>query len=203
VGDNRHVPPLTRPALVRLAAVAMTFALLTACGSKAKSDDNAVPVPKGFEVPAGVKLTPGGTRLTEDHPASVIYQIGTKATSAITVTVTQVAKGNIKDFRFFSLDAAAKASSPFYVSVTVKNEGPAGLGGVALPIYAHDSSNTIFPPNELVGTFKPCPNPSLPKSFLPGSTASLCLVYLVPKGKALQSVDLQTGSAHDAITWTP
>ena len=202
MGDNRHVPPLIRSTVVRFAAVAMTLAVLAACGSKAK-DDPKVPVPKGFDVPAGVTLTPGGTKLTEDHSASVIYQVGTKATSAITVTVTQVAKGNIKDFRFFSLDAAAKASSPFYVSVTVKNEGPAGLGGVALPIYAHDSSNTIFPPNELVGTFRPCPNPSLPKSFLPGSTASLCLVYLVPKGKALQSVDLQTGSAHDAITWTP
>jgi hypothetical protein len=201
VGDNRHVSPIYR-SLVRLAAVALTLAMLTACGSKDKKDD-AVPVPKGFDVPAGVKLTPGGTKLTEDHPASVIYQIGSKATSAITVTVTQVAKGNIADFKFFSLDAAAKASSPFYVSVTVKNEGPAGLGGVALPIYAHDSSNTIFPPNELIGTFKPCPNPSLPKSFLPGSTASLCLVYLVPKGKALQSVDLQTGTSKDAISWSP
>ena len=133
----------------------------------------------------------------------MIYQVGTKATSAITVTVTQVAKGNIKDFKFFSLDPAAKASSPFYVTVTVKNDGPAGLGGVALPIYAHDSSNTIFPPNELVGTFKPCPRPALPKNFLPGSIAELCLVYLVPKGKALQSVDLQTGTSQDAISWSP
>ena len=46
-------------------------------------------------------------------------------------------------------------------------------------------------------------NSTLPKSFLPGATAKLCLVYLVPKGRALQSVDLQTGSAKDAITWTP
>ena len=201
MGDNRHVSPIRRSGLCRLTVVALTLAVLTACGSKSKDDE--VPVPKGFDVPAGVKLTVGGTKLTEGHSASVIYQVGDKATSAITVTVTQVAKGDIADFKFFSLDAAAKASTPFYVSVTVKNEGPAGLGGVALPIYAHDSSNTIFPPNELVGTFKPCPSPSLPKSFLPGSTAKLCLVYLVPKGKALQSVDLQTGTSHDAISWSP
>jgi hypothetical protein len=201
VGDNRHVAPIHRSGLVRLTAVALTLAVLTGCGSKSK--DDTVPVPKGFDVPAGVTLTPGGTKLTEGHPASVIYKVGDKATSAITVTVTQVAKGDIEDFKFFSLDEASKASSPFYVSVTVKNDGPAGLGGVALPIYAHDSGNTIFPPNELVGTFNPCPQPSLPKSFLPGSTAKLCLVYLVPKGKALQSVDLQTGTSHDAISWTP
>ena len=181
----------------------MTLLVVGACGSDAEKDDDTVPVPKGFDVPAGVTLTKGGTTLSEDQSASVIYQVGSAAASGITVTVTSVAKGDIKDFTFFSLDAETKQASPFYVSVTVKNEGPAGLGGAALPIYAHDSSNTIFPPNELVGDFKPCPNPALPKSFLPGASAELCLVYLVPKGKALQSVDLQTGSSKDAITWTP
>lgn len=190
---------LKRPVLIVAAVVAMIA--LAACGSDAK--DDGVPVPKGFDLPEGVTLTKGGTVLTEDDSASVIYQVGSAAASAITVTVTQVKKGDIKDFKFFSLDEETKQASPFYVSVTVVNEGPAGLGGAALPIYAHDSSNTIFPPNELVGDFKPCPKPALPKTFLPGATANLCLVYLVPKGKALQSVDLQTGSAKDAITWTP
>ncbi len=191
---------LNRSALI--GAVLVAIFTVAACGSS-DPKDGAVPVPKGFDVPAGVTLTKGGTVLTEDDSASVIYQVGTSATSAITVTVTSVAKGKIEDFKFFTLDAESKQSSPFYVSVTVKNEGPAGLGGAALPIYAHDSSNTIFPPNELVGNFPPCPTPALPATFLPGASAKLCLVYLVPKGKALQSVDLQTGSAKDAITWTP
>jgi hypothetical protein len=190
--------------MVRVAAVAASLLLVVAGCSSSKPKEDPVPVPKGFDIPKGVTLTKGGSKLTEDKPASVVYQVGTKAASAVTVTVTSVRKGNItKDFRFFSLDAASKASSPFYVDVTVKNEGPAGLGGASLPIFAHDNANTIFPPNELVGTFKPCPTPSLPKSFLPGSTAKVCLVFLVPKGKALQSVDLQTGSSTDAITWTP
>lgn len=200
MSDNRQVWTLKRPALI-LAAVVALFAV-AACGSDAKEDEG-VPVPKGFDLPDGVTLTKGGTTLTEDHSASVVYQVGSSAASAITVTVTQVAKGKIADFKFFSLDEASKQSSPFYVSVTVKNEGPAGLGGAALPLYAHDNSNTIFPPNELVGVFPPCPTPALPATFLPGASANLCLVFLVPKGKALQSVDLQTGSAKDAITWTP
>lgn len=185
-------------------AAAAALALVGGCSSSPeKKTDDAVPVPKGFDVPTGVTLTKGGAKLTEDEPASVVYQVGTQAASAITVTVNEVRKGSIKDFRFFSLGAAEKASTPFYVRVTVKNEGPAGLGGAALPIYAHDNANTIFPPNELVGTFKPCPTSTLPKSFLPGASAQLCLIYLVPKGRALQSVDLQTGSAKDAITWSP
>jgi hypothetical protein len=199
VGDNRRVKRFAP--IVALAALA----LVAACSSSSPDKKStAVPVPKGFDVPAGVTLTKGGTRLTEGKPASVIYQVGDKAASAVTVTVDAVRKGSIKrDFTFFSLDAATKASTPFYVDVAVKNEGPAGLGGAALPIFAHDSSNTNLPANDIVGSFKPCRNSTLPKSFLPGATAKLCLVYLVPKGKALQSVDLQTGSTKDAITWTP
>ena len=200
MGENRRVKPF------RIVPAVVALTLVAACGGSSdggkKSDE--VPVPKGFEVPKGVTLTKGGTTLTEDKPASVVYQVGDKAASAITVTIAAVRKGSIKrDFAFFSLDAATKASSPFYVDVTVKNEGPAGLGGAALPIFAHDSSNTNLPANQIVGSFKPCKNSTLPKSFLPGATAKLCLVYLVPKGKALVSVDLQTGSAKDAITWTP
>lgn len=179
--------------------------MLVGCssGSDAKKTPNAVPVPKGLDVPAGVKLTPGGTKLTEDQPASVIYQVGDRAASAVTVTVAQVKKGSMDDFRFFSLDAETNKATPFYVTVKVRNEGPAGLGGAALPIYAHDDSNTNIPANDIVGTFKPCPTSTLPKSFLPGSSAELCLVYLVPRGRALVSVDLQTGSTKDAITWQP
>ena len=199
MSDNRHVLP-TR-------IVAAVAALVLAAGCSSSPDDkksDEVPVPKGFDVPKGVTLTKGGTQLTEDKPASVVYQVGDKAASAITVTVSSVRKGSIKrDFTFFSLDDETKASTPFYVDVTVKNEGPAGLGGAALPIFAHDSSNTNLPANQIVGSFKPCRNSTLPKSFLPGATAKMCLVYLVPKGKALQSVALQTGSTKDAITWMP
>ena len=191
--------------LTKIVAAVASLLLVAGCSSSddgKKSDE--VPVPKGLEVPKGVTLTKGGATLTEDKPASVVYQVGDKAASVITVTVSSVRKGSIKrDFAFFSLDDEAKTSAPFYVDVTVKNEGPAGLGGAALPIFAHDSSNTNLPANDIVGTFKPCRNSTLPKSFLPGASAKLCLVYLVPKGKALQSVDLQTGSTKDAITWTP
>lgn len=198
MSDNRHVFPH------RVIAVIAALALVAGCSSSSDGKSDEVPVPKGFEVPDGVTLTKGGTTLTANKPASVVYQVGDKAASAITVTVSAVRKGSIKrDFTFFSLDDEAKASSPFYVDVTVKNEGPAGLGGAALPIFAHDSSNTNLPANEIVGTFKPCPSSPLPKSFLPGATAKLCLVYLVAKGTALQSVSLQTGSTKDAITWTP
>src|SRR5690554_1637704 len=107
--------------------VAAFAAILLVAGCSSSSDDkpDTVPVPKGFTVPDGVTLTQGGTQLELGKPASVVYQIAGNATSAITVAVSAVRKGSIeRDFTFFSLDAQSKASTPFYVDVAVRNEGP-------------------------------------------------------------------------------
>lgn len=184
--------------------VALVAALLLSIGGCSKTEKVAtVAVPKGFDVPAGVTLTKGGAKLIKGNPASVIYQVADKTRSVITVAVTAVDKGDIKDFRFFSLDEGSKLSTPFYVTATVTNVGPAGIGLAPIPLYAHDSNNTISLPNELVGNFKPCPRGTLPKSFLPGATAKVCLVYLMSKGTTLVSVDLQTTDQKDPISWTP
>lgn len=185
----------------------MSSVLLAGCSSSDSDDREPVTaptptVPKGFDVPSGVTLTDAGATVKVGSPASIAYQLGDGATSAVTVTVAEVTKGTIEDFRFFSLDDATKKSTPYYVKVNVRNEGPAGLGGAALPIYAFDSTSTNLPANDIVGTFKPCPTPKLPDSFLPGAAADVCLVYLVPEGRTLTSVNLQTGSTQDAIRWT-
>lgn len=184
----------------RLAAVA---ALVLTMGGCSKAEEEKVPVPKGFDVPAGVTLTDGGTTLAKGKAASVIYQVADKTRSVIKVAVTAVNKGDIKDFTFFSLDDEAKQSTPYYVTARVENVGPAGLGAAPIPLYAHDSKNTISLPNELVGDFRPCPNGTLPESFLPGAKADVCLVYLMPKGVSLMSIDLQTVDQTDPIIWKP
>jgi hypothetical protein len=202
VGDNRLVMGAARR-IVAACVIGVMLALLPACGddhpTKPRSD-----VPKGFDVPAGVTITEGGATLQLGRAASVVYRVEERAASAITVVVREVVKGSVKnDFTFFSLDDAAKTSTPYYVKVGVRNDGPSGLGGVAIPVLAHTRSNTVFPPSELVGTFKPCPHAALPKSFLKGSKAELCLVFLLPKGERLRTIDLQTGTEADAIHWKP
>ena len=204
MADNRRVRRTSATLRIGAAACAAALALGACSGgsSEGGATEDAV-VPKGFDVPDGVTLTKGGTTLSEDEPATIVYQVGERAASAVTVTVTEVAKGSIDDFRFFSLDAQSRKATPFYVTAKVTNEGPAGLGGAALPIYARDDSNVQLPASPVVGTFKPCSGSTLPKTFLTGASARLCLVYLVPKGRALVSVDLQPGAAKDAISWTP
>lgn len=180
--------------------------VLAGCSSSepapAPSPTTAAPS-KAFDPPAGVTITPGGARLAVGAPGTVVHQVADSAPSAITVTVSAVTRGSIKDFRYFSLDDATKRARPYYVRATVTNDGPAGLGGAAMPMFAVDSTGTSIAANDIVGTFEPCPVPSLPASFLPGASADLCLVYLLPKGRTLTSVSLQTATPDAAIAWTP
>lgn len=186
----------TRTVLAGLAAAAL---LVSGCSGSEEPSGPATP--KGFELPSGVELTDPGTTLDLGKPATVVLELGDGAASAVSVTVDEIREGDIADFRFFSLDAASKKATPFYVDLTVRNDGPAGMGGAAVPLLAHTDANTVYPASELVGDFEPCPASSLPDSFLAGSTATICSVYLVPEGEALETMDLQPGAAADAVRW--
>jgi hypothetical protein len=202
VHDNRRVRTSRAVAAV---AVSVTAVLLAGCSSSesAQATPTTAATSQAFKPPPGVTITPGGARLAVGEPATVVHQVGDSAESAMTVAVSAVERGSMKDFKYFSLDAATKRSSPYYVRATVTNDGPAGLGRASLPMVALDSTGADVPASDIVGTFEPCPAPTLPESFLPGASADVCLVYLLPKGRTLTSVTLQTGAAKDAVTWTP
>ncbi len=175
--------------------------MLVACSNA--TEPTATPTPKGFDMPAKVTLSKTGTTIDQGKPATVVYRVSDNARSAIDVTVDKVTKGKIKDFKFFSLDDKSLKATPYYVQAVVKNEGPAGIGGSAVPLYAHDSSNSITPPNEIVGDFEKCEPRTLPESLLPGADAKVCLVFLVPDGTTLDSIDLQTTDMDKPISWKP
>lgn len=188
----------------RAAALALSVALVLAACSGARDEAAPAPTPRGFEVPAGVTLTRPGTVLALDEPATVVLELGDGAASAVTVAVTDVRRGDVEeDFRAFSLDAASRAATPYYVDVVVRNEGPAGLGDSSLPLLAHGDADVLRPASELVGAFEPCPSSALPGRFLRGASARLCFVYLLPAGERLRTVDLQPGGDDTAVRWDP
>jgi hypothetical protein len=199
VGQNRPVN-LARGRLRRAAVVAFAcLAVIASTGCQGEPKPRPV-VPEGFDVPKGVRITDGGAKRPIGKPATVVYEIEQRAASAVTITVTEVVVGDlINDFRFFNLPEDLKSATPLYVHARVKNEGPSGMGGVALPILLRTTKDKVFPPNDLVGNFRPCPKSALPASFLAGATANICLVYLLPKGEEAESVDVQTGAPRDAI----
>lgn len=157
-------------------------------------------IPDGFDMPKGIKITEGGSTVAIGEPSTVVYQIEQRAASAVTITVTKVVKGDLEnDFKFFNLPPEVQDALPLYVHLHVRNEGPSGLGGVALPVLLRTSAKSVLPPNDLVGDFRPCPTAALPTSFLAGSKADVCLVFLVPKGQVADTIDIQPGKPREAI----
>jgi hypothetical protein len=102
----------------------------------------------------------------------------------------------------FQLDARAKASTPYFVSMLVGNGGDTDLGGRQLPVYAVDSAGRLVPPTGVDQGFEPCPGSLLPAVFAPGDKARSCLIFLVPSGAELESVTFRPPEGVVPITWS-
>lgn len=183
-------------------AVLLAVGGLAGC-SGPDEEPGTAPTPRGFDVPDGVTLTDPGSTVDVGDDATVVLDLGDGAASAVTVTVEKVRQGSLEDFRFFTLDERSRGATPYYVDATVRNDGPAGLGGSSLPLLAHSDEDVVYPATELVGRFAPCPSSTVPDRFLAGASADLCFVYLLPRGERLRTVDLQPSDAASAVRWRP
>jgi hypothetical protein len=196
---------LLRPAALVLAGV---LALGACTGG---GDDEPEPsasattagVPQGFDVPDGVELTDPGSTVAPGTSVNVVWERPDAEPTVLGVSVGAVRKGSVKDLRFFSLDAQTRTATPYYVDVVAANRGPAALQNVQVPLLARDSGNVLTQPSRIVGQIKPCRANALPVSLAVGQSARACLVFLVPRGAQLQSIDLVTGQQADAVRWRP
>lgn len=197
---SRPVPLRPRVALLITAAV-----LMAACSGEDEAPAEAAATTTTatgptVEVPDGVTLTEAGASLEIGDPATAVYADDQRV-SVLTVVVSKVVKGSTKDFKSFVLSRRQRASTPYYVSATVTNDGPRQLGQIEVPLYGFDSTDTAFPPTSLVGAFDRCAGGPLPTGFAPGDSVKTCLVYLVPPKATLQAVQLRSSDAEEPISW--
>lgn len=174
----------------------MVALTLAGCSDQGDGSESA-----GLDLPEGVTLTDDGTRLDPGDSATVAYPADAEGATALTVTVEEIQQGSIADFALFSLSPEDAASTPFYVTLSVVNEGPGTPGTTSLPVFAHDGENTLISPNAIVGTFEPCPPTPLPADLPEGDEAVQCLVYLMPEGSSLESIELRLADGGDTIHW--
>jgi hypothetical protein len=117
--------------------------------------------------------------------------------------VKGVKQGSLDDFKGFILDDSYKQkASYYYATVTVKNVGEGDVGGVGVPLWGVNSTNTLLPAVNFTTSFKPCSSKPLPKSFPKDATLSTCLVYLSPDKGKLESVSYRPSQEFNPITWT-
>jgi hypothetical protein len=199
-GHNVRVILRARTPLVLLVAALV----LTGCGGTTpKVAAKPTELPMGnVKVPAGVTLTPAGTALTFGESAKVAYQPNPQRSSVLQLTVLGATKGSIADFSSYVLDDRTKASTPYYVQVSVANVGNGDVGQTPIPLWAVDTANTLIQPSSFANSFSRCPSLPLPTTFAPSAVLTTCLVYLVPAGGSLTGVSYRPLQAYAPIVWT-
>jgi hypothetical protein len=184
--------------LVVVAALA-----LAGCGGKEKPTTKpTVTLPTGnVNVPTGVELTKPGTELKFGEKATVAYEPNADRTTVLEMTVTGATQGLIGDLGSYVLDERTKASTPYYVDVTVKNVGDGDVGQTPIPLWAVDNTNTLIQASSFTNSFTRCPSTALPTTFAPNATATACLVYLVPDHGTLTAMSYRPLQAVAPIVW--
>ena len=180
------------PAPGRLAVAVLAAGLLVTTSCTADGGGSAAPKsrPAAPETPASP--TPTQVDLDMGQPATFrLHGRGGEA-SRVRLVVTGVKRGKIKDLNQFQLDRETKKSTPYYATVRVTNRGSGDQSGTQVTLRAFDSTGTVRPPAEVVGAFHKCQNNPLPHKFTLRKSARTCLLYLLPKGTALQAVQYRT-----------
>jgi hypothetical protein len=194
-----------RPAPLRWAALLVVASLaLAGCGGEEKPTTKpTVTLPTGdVNVPAGVELTKAGAELKFGEKATVAYEPNSERNTVLEMTVTKAAEGAITDLGSYVLDDRTKASTPYYVDVTVKNVGDGDVGQTPIPLWAVDDKNTLIQASSFTNAFSRCPSTPLPTTFAPNAEVTTCLVYLVPDHGKLTGLSFRPLQAVAPIVWT-
>jgi hypothetical protein len=154
-------------------------------------------------VPAGVELSPEGSQLGVGDTATVAYELRQGVVGVLDIKVTRLEKTSFKkSFVGWDLDQGQKNSNPYFVRATVTNRGETDLGGKQVPLYIVDGDNTLVEATTFASSFTPCEPGGFPKTFKPGRSMKVCLVFLSPKKGDLTAVSFRPTQDFDPITWT-
>ena len=202
-----------------VATLAATASLLAGCSDDEKSPGaGGSTSPSGSEsgtasdtasagptlpVPDGVELSPEGSQFKVGDTATVAYELRQGVVGVLDIKVTRLEQTSFKkSFVGWDLDQGQQKSNPYFVRATIVNRGDTDLGGKKVPLYIVDGTNTLVEATTFASAFTPCEPGVFPKTFKPGRSMKVCLVFLSPKAGDLTAVSFRPTQAFDPITWT-
>lgn len=155
-------------------------------------------------VPTGVTLTAPGTALSLGEEATVAWRPRQDRVVALDLTVDRIDKTSFKEsFEGWVVTPQMKDQTPYFVRVKATNESDADAGGLLVPLYAQVGETSMYEPLAFQEQeFEPCPGGVLPAQLMPGDSADLCFVYLLPEGAQLQSAAFDLVGELQPVTWT-
>ncbi|KRF00018.1 hypothetical protein ASG88_11475 [Nocardioides sp. Soil777] len=196
-----------------LVAWACTGALvaLGACSSDDGTPGDRTP-DAGASTPAGeptadsaaadVATTEPGTVLALGDAATVVWRSSADLEGVLELRVDAVREAATADFDGLVASGTVAGAQPYYVDVTVANVGDTDLGGLDVPLYLLDTSDTLGPPWGFEEPFASCRSRPLPRAFTPGDSRSKCLVFFARAGSTYDAMAFQPTPDVEAITWT-
>lgn len=215
--NERVLAPVRRTSLTLVALATAAALALSGCSSdstpsggsgssrsaSAGSSSGSPSASPTVPVPSGVALTAQGTRLAFGTSAVVAYEAPDGGASVLRLTVGSVRQGRLADFSGFILDDSYKRkASYYYARVAVQNLGKGDVGGVPVPVYGVNGSDTLLPPVSFTTPFATCPSQKLPATFGHGAKLGTCLVFLSPNHGKLVSLSYRPTQDFNPITWT-
>lgn len=188
-----------RSTLSASAALVLSAALagaLAACGPDAEAPDPG-PTPTASQTSAAAP-----TELSFGEAQTVTWGPTDDRSTELSLQVVTVSEGRAADFEGLAAAGISKDNQPYYVNVVIGNDGEADIGGLDVPLYLVDSSQTLTPPSKFADAFEPCPSGPLPSPFGAGAEAQMCLVFFSSIGATFQSITFQPDVDAAAVAWT-
>lgn len=191
---------MLRSPLVTLALTVALGSALSGCGADEPEPD--APGTPSASASASGTPTAAPTEVAFGDAETVTWEPTNNVTSELSIQVDRVREGRFADFKDLVATGITEANQPYYVDVVIANEGDGELGGLDVPLYLIDSSQTLSPPSKFAVPFEPCPSGPLPVSFGAGETAEMCLVFFSSPGATFQSITFQPDVETPPVSWT-
>ncbi|WP_051837346.1 hypothetical protein [Streptomyces sp. NRRL WC-3742] len=130
-----------------------------------------------------------GTTAKIGQPIQFPYKYG-KATGDISLTVTDITKGDPADLAPLKLGDKAKGQVPYYINYKVTNVGSTDMSFSSLTqvkgLLADGSEATEV---SIIGTFAKCPHNSFPSGFTNGKSVTSCVLALAPEASQVTGAE--------------
>ena len=137
-------------------------------GDPAGEASTASPAAAPAEDAAAVDTTEPGSVLDLGDEATVPWRAAPELEGVLELSVDAVREGRVRDFEDLVAAGAVEGAQPYYVDVTLTNAGDSDLGGLGVPLYLRDTSDTLGPPWGFEEPFTPCRSRPLPEVVRPG-----------------------------------
>jgi hypothetical protein len=189
-GPTASASTATSSAAAATASASATSSAASAGGSTAAP---------GATFKAGQTATVGFNTTTKAGKQGPSYKLG--------VNVMSITKGSLSDFNGIKLDAAEKASTPYYVKVKITSLGPGKMAtssnDPAISVEGVDRTGQTQQSVTFFGDFPKCDEAQTPNPLAAGKSFQTCLTFLVPGGITKVAYTGTESYITKPVTWSP